>query len=250
MLKRDWVTYAAFGGLVLAVIIGASSWGYSAWRPYHQANDKSRAEAAKYDTGGASKSLKMRCEIVESRLIDCESEQPDSEGANYHTKADLKAQQDTAEWTFLGVILNVVGLGLTTIATGGLLYSLYLNRSATKAAIQAVAIARDLGYKQTRAYLGIYSVHMEDFVVGRRPLCTVVLRNNGQTPAFVIKSYIDIFHVDSLDAINIVFRHGRDKSEYCVYNGNDSSRFATYEELTQEMLDLTISGRKKWIVFG
>ena len=76
-----------------------------------------------------------------------------------------------------------VSAGLVLLGTGLLVWTLKLTRSANKAAQEAVSVTREIGEKQTRAYIAIDDaavVHVKD---GSRPSITVRFINSGQTPA-------------------------------------------------------------------
>ncbi len=119
---------------------------------------------------------------------------------------DLKAQQLSAESTRKAYYVGVAQAVLAAVGAIGLVYSLFLNRTATKAAVDAVAISRSVGQKQVRAYVGLKVEalgKMDDFVLGKSPTLKAFVKNSGASPAFDM-TYWGLLMVDASDDIAIL----------------------------------------------
>lgn len=101
----------------------------------------------------------------------------------------LFTPEDTyAQW--IAAISAIAGVGVSIWAVRLVRDTLELNRNATKAAQDAVGVARDIGQAQVRAYVRITSgsAHMGPGTIGMtdmgiRPVLRIVVKNHGQSPA-------------------------------------------------------------------
>jgi hypothetical protein len=99
---------------------------------------------------------------------------------------DLVAQQNAAEAAEGAVKVGIAQTLLAFFGTVALIYSLNLNRRATKAAVKAVEIAESTGISQVRAYVGVGtgspSIH-------NGPIrATITVKNFGQSAAKEVKA--------------------------------------------------------------
>jgi hypothetical protein len=175
--------------LILAILIFSgilAIWGLFSWWHYHEENVQKREEAAEHDIGMPHKPINIKCELTSKQTVVCTLEQPDTESTDEHTKSDLKAQQDVAEWSFLSMLFT--GAGLVTTIVG--LYFIVKSLSVTR---QAVELARDTAQKQLRAYVGVRNIEFENGCIH------VYAHNNGQTPAFELQHRI-AFDVNDTEA--------------------------------------------------
>lgn len=107
-------------------------------------------------------------------------------GAYYQRQAtnqDLKAQQDMAYWAMW---LLVVGIGQAFISVFGIFFiwdSLRLSRVATKAALDANAVTREIGEAQSRAYLSVTKGAVRFRGGELSPIVVIWVKNTGQSPA-------------------------------------------------------------------
>ena len=105
------------------------------------------------------------------------------EQTRQHDACDLKAQEiaaNSSRW------LLMITLGQTVLAIFGtwlVWRSLRLTRAATKAALDAVAVTREMGERQIRAYLGVLEIVGKNFVAGQAPEFSLKINNTGQSPA-------------------------------------------------------------------
>ena len=135
-------------------------------------------------------------EAIESaiRELVTEEDAQQHERQDERDEADLDAQKEMALWakhmtraTVAGVIITFAGVCLVA---GTLYYSKIAAAAAVKAAEEAkhiVAVTRDLGIRQVRAYVDISTVIIKDLEVGKNPTTTVRVRNRGQSPAHRVR---------------------------------------------------------------
>ena len=99
---------------------------------------------------------------------------------------DLQAQNLAAESAQGAFRVGVAQTVLAFFGTLALIYSLYLNRKATHAAQDAVAVTRDIGQRQIRAYLAVENVS----VVVTSPFIKIAweITNIGHSPAQNVKA--------------------------------------------------------------
>lgn len=96
---------------------------------------------------------------------------------------DLWVQSLMALWAFCQLVLTGVGIWYirkTLVATEKAVEEA---GTATKAAQDAVAVTRDSGERQLRAYIHIDKALLKEFGSGKRPKIVLQIRNAGQTPA-------------------------------------------------------------------
>lgn len=177
----------SYWGAVAAVIGLITVWGYSTWWHYHEQNAQKRDEAANNDTAAPQKPIQVSCRSELSRVL-CEVNLPDTEGADEHTKADLKAQQDVAEWSFLTMLFS----GGSLIATMVGVYLLKRTLDATFAAVKDTSIAttamqkaNEIANTQVRPWLALKAeVDSVKLVEGNLALSVLVKAVNiGKSPA-------------------------------------------------------------------
>lgn len=199
MPERDWVQSIALGALAGLVIAGVG-WailetGFYLGQTYgeQQANSDTYARSAAEDIeslclGGEPTSVASCIRQV-------------TEATNEHERAqrDLVAQQRMQLWALW--LLGVSGFG-TAIAGYGLVLlrrTWFEAKAATNAAQDAVAVTRDLGQRQVRAYVSILGANVFDCGIGKQPKIVITIKNTGQSPAKNLK-------------IRSVFAHGTDAS--------------------------------------
>ena len=107
--------------------------------------------------------------------------------AEQREKADLKAQRDMA-----GAAAELIIVSWWQFWAGGagialLIYTLYLTRNATKAAIEANRIARKSAERQLRAYVFLTKASIENWAAGEQPFAHLTVVNTGQTPAYGVE---------------------------------------------------------------
>lgn len=98
------------------------------------------------------------------------------QGMNAATQAMNDATQRMAFHSLLSTIFVGVGTGL-------LVWTLWLTRSANRAAVQAVEVTDEIGKKQLRAYVHTDCVSVDVSILGPRMDIRIGVKNFGQTPA-------------------------------------------------------------------
>ena len=176
MPDRDWHRHVAYIGLasvVVAVIVAPILvTAQDQWRDRQKYEQHTQAA---YEEAGRSFSLLSK----EDQSASTDARERAREDRE---KSDLDAQWATATWTQDQFIVGLVGL----FATVGALAFAYLAWQATKA---GVAVTRDIGQKQVRAYLslGAGRVMHTDLGVGEDAIPHLRfrfrVRNAGQSPA-------------------------------------------------------------------
>lgn len=134
--------------------------------------------------------LKAMRAAEDAGAADCgTSEECRAEQRNY---SDLQAQWEAAKGAqgqlrFTRWQTWIAGLGTVLVAI-----ALYCTARATMAAIEANKISRDSAERQLRAYVLADKPRLDEEGVDGFIEARVELRNSGQTPAYKLKSWIDI----------------------------------------------------------
>lgn len=134
------------------------------------------------------------------------------QGMNSATQEINSATQAMAAYAYWSTILVGVGTAL-------LFVTLYLTYQANRAAQAAIAVTRDIGQAQTRAYVGIsdYELRFDTDTIDKKThisRCTLFLKwkNAGNSPAFNFRAKTDhVFikhdsigeHIDQFDLLSI-----------------------------------------------
>lgn len=125
---------------------------------------------------------------------------------------DLIAQKSMADSTKEIVWLTKIQLALALAGTFALLWTLYLNRRATDAAVNAVKVTREIGEKQVRAYIGRETDILKNSVDhgSNKPIgiqVGVSLKNYGNSPAEITEFFVDVVTFPSFAAMReVVFQ--------------------------------------------
>ncbi|WP_298330876.1 hypothetical protein [Asticcacaulis sp.] len=183
MSRRDRINVVAVG---LAVAISVI-WGFSSWRHYHEENAQERESAAYDDRGAPQKPTKITCDTDTPGRSTCLVQPPDSEPTDKHTQTDLKAQQDVAEWAFLGVLISAAGLIVTA---AGLFYVAESLRETRRSVDTSDKNSRN----ESRAY--VYVDHAEFYwggVIAEAPRIELTISNTGNTPTRNHKVRSEVF---------------------------------------------------------
>jgi len=106
--------------------------------------------------------------------------------ANKIAENGLKAQWVMADIAWLGMFIG--GIGIAYIAL-----TLMEARKTTKAAEKSIDVTREMGVKQTRAYIGVESIEILNWAENGTLATRTYFKNFGQTPASSMVFIIDIF---------------------------------------------------------
>ena len=99
-------------------------------------------------------------------------------------KSDLKAQEKVARWTFWMSVAAFASVFLTAVGVVLIWRTLTHTRRAADAAHKIIAVTRDLGIRQMRAYVNAYDIRVSNFVPDMIAVFSVTIRNTGATLAY------------------------------------------------------------------
>ena len=127
--------------------------------------------------------------IVEDKEAAEATERREEEAAE-REKQDLVAQKSMDAAAHSAKRAAWLSAALVAIGTGLLVWTLALTREANRAAQEAVAVTRDIGERQVRAYVGIHEVKAgflsnEEFPEQYRFM--IILKNTGGSPATKVR---------------------------------------------------------------
>lgn len=183
MSKRKTATRIALAAALLAGAVYAGLSGY--WLSINRIeNANERAYVASPDDEDTRKEVILRCGgPLPAPAQECVQQVENAEEAKQHERADLKAQQEVAEWTFATALIAFAALFLSA---GGLLALVWTFREQRKLTIN-----------QSQAYLELITAHYtaqrwgsidEGEDTEDQIDVTLTLVNNGATPALRIKA--------------------------------------------------------------
>lgn len=139
----------------------------SLWLPYRHNHGDHREDAARVDAEQAIAACQSGVEGIPD--LACVIQYREAVYDKQHTAADLRAQQEMAEWAFL----------LLLVTTAGVIY-VAMTLQATR---DAVRVTREVGRDQSRAYV---HVDKAELYLGNssleRPRIILTIRNSGYTP--------------------------------------------------------------------
>jgi len=165
MSKRLGSLRAAFGiaGLVGFVYLGLSGYWMSSYRAE---NANKRAYVADANDQDTRDEVIRQCGVAPTDK--CAYEIQNAEESSQHEQADLRAQQETAEWTFASFL---VSLGALFLSAGGLWALVWTFREQ-----------RSLTHSEGRAYLRVTGVRRSK-THPHTGWLAIDIRNDGRTPA-------------------------------------------------------------------
>lgn len=189
MLSRHWgALFAAIGLTIVAFGSGAyfSALGYG----------HSEEQCAKPAEGAAYTEQDCPRQIDTDRhglpyLAESIASNPEPKDSDEREQRDLAAQESMSVWAFWMMAFSAVGIVITSIGTGFLLWQIILTRravadtgEATEAMRAANKIAQENSHRQLQAYLAVNSVTI-DYVADSDELIKITLgiQNTGPTPA-------------------------------------------------------------------
>ena len=170
--------YAAIAlGVVLAGLASWISWDISA----EQAEIRVRGEqSANQHIEYAQDRIRQTCLDRDlAALSECIAKEIVSAQDHSRAERDLYAQQAMALWAKIMAVVTFLGLGLTSLGIYLVWGTLDQTKAATKAAVEAVNVTREIGQRQVRAYLWVAGITSNKIVVGAKPGFSVELKNSG-----------------------------------------------------------------------
>jgi uncharacterized protein YneF (UPF0154 family) len=185
-----WNLARSFSSLTmnLLLLLLLANMAIGVWSFYQDAEQRYRAnkQNTESETQQAYDKIAKRCSVSspsEHFVRSCISDAIKSYEVQKNTDQDLQAQQDMAFWALCMFIATV---GSLIISVGGLAM-LFLSLRQTRTAIRD---NREIGEKQTRAFLAIDPVFEEKDIIrdlSKTISITVNVRNVGESPARNVK---------------------------------------------------------------
>lgn len=171
---RTWCLAVAFG------LIGASL------QAQEQAGSRNDGASSQQSI---SQPFGLPVRIVEDKEAAEATERREEEAAE-REQQDLVAQQSMDAAAHSAKRAAWLSAALVAIGTGLLVWTLSLTREANRAARDAVAVTRDIGQRQVRAYVGVHEAKAdflsnEEFPEQYRFM--IILKNTGASPATKVR---------------------------------------------------------------
>lgn len=190
MSDSYWRRKDRISGLLIAVMLG-SLLGLGLLPYRHQHKDQ-REKATAIDTEQAVAACRRGPEDIPDFACIIESQKAEYE--KKHTAADLRAQQEMAEWSALMVWVTAIGVIYLALTLDATREAVREAKDATKAAQDAVAATMTVGKIQSRAYLLVERVQFgfPDPQKGGQIIAAII--NRGQTPAVAVAIRADVIY--------------------------------------------------------
>jgi hypothetical protein len=247
MSVRTWL-YVFTLGLILA-------WSGQAWsqptiedepiRQNKQEDGSTNGDAGTQNDVTRSQDVLLAVKGIETAIRDliAEEDQAEADRQRQNESRDLNAQEAMAKWalwmvwvtagtaalTFLSLILIGFTLRYTRKAAEHTEGMLTEARSTTKAANETVALTRQMGFVQSRAYVG-FSEMVGKLTPDGRIVVWAQIRNAGQTPATRVMATLEAHVIDGDELGSFNFSKNKYTSQNDIYPG-DMPRIADYVAL-------------------
>jgi HAMP domain-containing protein len=143
----------------------------------------------------AEQEIRDRCLLLDpSRSAECIREIIQATHEHERAESDLVAQSDMALWAFWMTIVSAGALTATGLGVYWVRETLVETRKAVKAADDAVAVTRDIGKRQLRAYITVIA---ESIAISPGQVKVNLFgKNTGQTPALNVRTW-SVVAIDS-----------------------------------------------------
>lgn len=158
-------------------------------------------EASKYQVN-AQERIQATCVGHEGTgFAECLFEIEQSERDNHNTQKDIGAQRYMAIWAFVMAFAAIGTMGVTAVGLTWIKATLDETRRAVDSADDAVAVAREIGEAQVRAYASITSgsvsicppnLKMAKDYHHYFPKIDIVVKNYGNTPALWFQTSFEV----------------------------------------------------------
>lgn len=149
MLKRYWRWITRAGIAIFAVLtVAYITWAVSFFSDYKQAHEDQRQEIASKDQQSAEENMDWRCNVLAAFFgAECQPKDQQAKQADPYAQADLRAQQNMAEWALIVALVSVPGLIVSSLG----LWALYWTFAQT----------REIAKSQQRAFLYAFALEMD-----------------------------------------------------------------------------------------
>jgi hypothetical protein len=193
MFRRYWHIGLA-GGLIAFVVLIAAN--VAIYLPYHKQHAEERERAAKHNVAEHQKDRALNCVLIGKTKLGCTITSPDTQAADEYTKADLKAQQEAAEWSFISMIIGGIGAILSALAvafTGWAAWAASEAASAAQASVAESVKERRMsrhhvgvdGQKLINIGKAIEELAETGQLIRNEPYAVIMLTNYGQSIAII-----------------------------------------------------------------
>lgn len=184
--RLEGITALVFG-LVIGGLLAAA---YFTSPSQQDGNVKSEQTATDRYAQRAQERIQVLCSVLDDpvRIFQCEQEIIDAAEEDRAAQQDLQQQTAMAKWAFWMMVFSAFSVCVTAV---GILYvrlTLDQTVSANKAAQAAVAVTREVGEAQVRAYLSITNVEVEA-ITNNLPSLVVRIKNTGGSPALKLNGH-------------------------------------------------------------
>lgn len=193
-------------------------------------------------------------EIIERPEAAKARESSEAESAQ-REKDDLLAQQgmNTAtqamnDATQRMALYALFSTGLVALGTGLLFWTLMLTRQANQAARCAVKVTREMGQRQTRAYLNISEIYLKNFEVGTPLAAVFTIINSGQSPAYICASRASVMKTEQRERLHFTFNTGWERRGSIGANSPTASYAMSHTPVDQEMFDAVMEDRASLVI--
>lgn len=181
------------------------------------------------------------------------------------SQRDLEAQEGMAKWAEHLFWATVVQIALSVGGLIAIIYSLALNRTATKAAVTAaeaaqksVNITLDTARKELRAYVGLEKIdavpggsEQNGKVVVNVWRLTPIWKNNGHTPARRVVTHVShkIFNIEEIEGFDFpdLWSEGEKPAIEFVLNPQCGASGSAIDIRVDDILATAASGKRIYI---
>lgn len=249
MFKRDWLPYAAIGGVTVVIVMIAA---LNSWRfltDYKFEHEQQRQDAPADENKDTSEKRQSTCiDVAKRTTFPCVTYSPDSKSGDKYTEYDLRAQQEMAEWAFAMAAISFLGVVITTAATIYVALTFHQTQALVGEAQKTTAATERALEISERPWLSVEPVLttlVPKFVSGFSYLeYSLVMKNAGSSPAVNIEvwplvCYSDNRALDSLDKLISDFLYDAEEPD-CA--GSAKPVFPSEEATAKRWIDLHQSG--------
>lgn len=256
MSFRNWYDnnahWIALAGGILIVGIFFRSVFYS--EGYQAANQDQKAHYESYRIAEEAYRECASSAAVEEALR-CYQEAEKASREDHRAEQDLNAQRQMADWAkwmfYATAVVGALTVGVTGVGIYWVKETLAETQKAVKAAEDAVAVTREMGERQMRAYIWIETSEMKDVGANKTPYAHIGIKNYGQTPAQILghKSWLGLYHYPNIGEIQ--YPDAGTVNPHPLGPSRENAIFPKMARaLTQQEYDALKEGRAVFLIYG
>lgn len=182
-----WATSTA----LMIMMLGYLLVGLMAALNHQRDHNRQRQSEAQKRQEQSAQEISYRCalgvENLESIRV-CIAKEIQAYREDNKSSQELEVQQQAANWALGSMFLSAFALIVSA-------FGLWMLRESLRHTRAAIEISRDIGHAQTRAYLSI-TPHIKDLIVGQSASASIIITNEGQSPATCFAYIADIYMLD------------------------------------------------------